>query len=147
MGDRVAYVMQVGAYRTRRVVPADRLVKLPDSIDFDVAASIMLKGLTAQFLVTSCYPVKAGDTVLVHAAAGGVGLILGQWLRSLGAIAIGTVGSAAKTSIALANGYSHVIDTSRGDFDRQVQRAAPQGLRRRLRFGRQGHLAGLAQVS
>ncbi|MGA2399650.1 MAG: quinone oxidoreductase [Steroidobacteraceae bacterium] len=127
VGDRVAYVMQVGAYRTRRVVPAERLVKLPDAIDFDVAASIMLKGLTAQFLLTSCYPVKAGDTVLVHAAAGGVGLLLGQWLRSIGAVAIGTVGSADKTSIALANGYSHILDNSRGDFERQVRELAPKG--------------------
>src|ERR1700761_883835 len=78
VGDRVAYVVQAGAYRTRRVVPAERLVKLPPSIEFDVAASVMLKGLTAQFLLTSCYPVKAGDTILVHAAAGGVGLLLGQ---------------------------------------------------------------------
>jgi NADPH2:quinone reductase len=126
-GDRVAYVMHVGAYRTRRVVPADRLVKLPDSIAFDVAASIMLKGLTAQYLATSCYPVKAGDTVLVHAAAGGVGLILGQWLKLLGAAAIGTVGSAAKLGIAQAHGYAHVIDTSRGDFVPQVQELAKQG--------------------
>jgi NADPH2:quinone reductase len=108
-------------------VPADRLVKLPDSVAFDVAASIMLKGLTAQFLATSCYPVKADNTVLVHAAAGGVGLILGQWLRLLGAAAIGTVGSAAKLSIAQAHGYAHVIDTSRGDFVPQVQELAKQG--------------------
>jgi NADPH2:quinone reductase len=126
-GDRVAYVMHVGAYRTRRVVPADRLVKLPDSVAFDVAASIMLKGLTAQFLATSCYPVKAGDTVLAHAAAGGVGLILGQWLKLLGAAAIGTVGAAAKLSIARANGYAHVIDTSRGDFVPHVQELAQHG--------------------
>ena len=126
-GDRVAYVMHVGAYRTRRVVPADRLVKLPDSIAFDVAASIMLKGLTAQYLATSCYPVKAGDTVLVHAAAGGVGLLLGQWLKLLGAVAIGTVGSAAKLGIAQAHGYAHVIDTSRGDFVPQVQELVKQG--------------------
>jgi NADPH:quinone reductase len=126
-GDRVAYVMHVGAYRTRRVVPADRLVKLPDSVAFDVAASLMLKGLTAQFLVTSCYPVKAGDTVLAHAAAGGVGLILGQWLRLVGAVAIGTVGSAAKLRIAQANGYAHVIDTSGGDFAPQVQELAKRG--------------------
>ncbi len=74
-GDRVAYTMPLGSYRTRRTVPADRLVKLPDSISFDTAASVMLKGLTAQFLLTSCFPVKAGQTVLVHAAAGGVGLL------------------------------------------------------------------------
>jgi NADPH:quinone reductase len=127
VGDRVAYVMQVGAYRTRRVMPAERLVKLPDSIDFEAAASIMLKGLTAQFLLTSCYPVKAGDTVLVHAAAGGVGLLLGQWLRSIGAVAIGTVGSSAKTSIALANGYAHILDDSRGDFEQAVRELAPKG--------------------
>ena len=126
-GDRVAYVMQAGAYRTRRVVAADRLVKLPDSIGFDVAASIMLKGLTAQFLATSCYPIKPGDTVLVHAAAGGVGLLLGQWLRQLGAVAIGTVGSAAKVEIAQANGYSHVIDISSGDFPARVREIATQG--------------------
>src|ERR1700682_3081799 len=70
-GDRVAYTMPLGAYRTRRVVPADRLVKLPESISFETAASVMLKGLTVQFLVTSCFAVKAGHTVLVHAAAGG----------------------------------------------------------------------------
>jgi NADPH2:quinone reductase len=127
VGDRVAYVMQVGAYRTRRVVPAERLVKLPDAIDFDVAASMLLKGLTAQFLVTSCYPVKAGDTVLVHAAAGGVGLLLGQWLRSIGAIAIGTVGSSDKTSIALANGYSHILDNASGDFEQAARELAPKG--------------------
>lgn len=127
VGDRVAYVMQVGAYRTRRVVPAERLVKLPESIGFEVAASVMLKGLTAQFLVAACYPVKAGDTVLVHAAAGGVGLLLGQWLKSIGALAIGTVGSAAKAATALANGYSHVIDNSRGDFAAQVKAITSKG--------------------
>jgi len=121
VGDRVAYILPVGAYRTRRLVPADRVVKLPDSIAFDIAASVMLKGLTAQFLVNSCYPVKAGDTVLVHAAAGGVGLLLGQWLNVLGATAIGTVGSPGKVSVAQANGYAHVIDNSREDFTARVQ--------------------------
>ncbi len=116
VGDRVAYTLPTGAYRTRRVVPADRVVKLPAGVDFDVAASVMLKGLTAQFLVTSCFPVRAGQTVLVHAAAGGVGLLLGQWLARIGATAIGTVGSAAKVEIARAHGYTHVIDTSREDF-------------------------------
>jgi NADPH:quinone reductase len=116
VGDRVAYIMHSGAYRMHRVVPADRVVKLPESLAFDVAASVMLKGLTAQFLLTSCYPVKAGDTVLVHAAAGGVGLLLGQWLKALGATAIGTVGSAAKVATAESNGYSHVIDHSREEF-------------------------------
>ena len=121
VGDRVAYTLPVGAYRTQRVVAAERLVKLPDAIAFDVAASAMLKGLTAQFLLTSCYPVKAGDTVLVHAAAGGVGLLLGQWLKSLGATAIGTAGSPDKAAIAKANGYTHVIDYRAEDFVARVK--------------------------
>jgi NADPH2:quinone reductase len=120
-GDRVAYTMPLGAYRTRRVVPADRLVKLPEAISHETAASVMLKGLTAQFLLTSCFPVQAGQTVLVHAAAGGVGLLLGQWLKSLGASAIGTVGSAAKVDIAKANGYDHVIQTQSEDFTARVE--------------------------
>jgi NADPH2:quinone reductase len=111
----------MGAYRTRRVVPADRLVKLPDAVAFDVAASLMLKGLTTQFLLTSCYGVKASDTVLVHAAAGGVGLLMGQWLKLLGATAIGTAGSAEKVAFAEANGYSHVIDYRAEDFVARVQ--------------------------
>src|SRR5882757_1934845 len=119
-GDRVAYTMPHGAYRTRRVLPADRLVKLPESITFEIAASVMLKGLTAQFLLTSCFAVKAGHVVLVHAAAGGVGLLLGQWLKLLGATAIGTVGSADKVQIAKANGYSHVIDNKSEDFAARV---------------------------
>ena len=103
-------------------MPADRLVKLPDSIAFDIAASVMLKGLTAQFLVTSCYPVKAGDTVLVHAAAGGVGLLLGQWLKALGATAIGTVGSARQgVESRRRTATAHVIDNSREDFAARVQ--------------------------
>jgi NADPH:quinone reductase len=97
-------------------MPAERLVKLPDAIDFDVAASVMLKGLTAQYLLTASYPVKAGDTVLVHAAAGGVGLLLGQWLKALGAISIGTAGSPEKAAIAKANGYAHVIEYRTEDF-------------------------------
>jgi len=120
-GDRVAYTMPLGAYRTRRVVPADRLVKLPEAISFETAASVMLKGLTAQFLLTSCFPVKAAQTVLVHAAAGGVGLLLGQWLKLLGATAIGTVGSAEKVSIAKANGYAHVIQTQSEDFAARIE--------------------------
>jgi len=121
VGDRVAYTLPLGAYRTQRVVPVERLVKLPDAIAFDVAASVMLKGLTAQFLLTSCYQVKAGDTVLVHAAAGGVGLLLGQWLKILGATSIGTAGSAAKAAIAKANGYTHVIDYRAEDFVARVK--------------------------
>jgi NADPH:quinone reductase len=121
VGDRVAYTMPSGAYRTQRVVPAERLVKLPDDLGFDAAASVMLKGLTAQFLVTSCYPVRAGETVLVHAAAGGVGLLLGQWLKALGATSIGTAGSPEKVAIAKANGYTHVIDYRAEDFVARVK--------------------------
>lgn len=120
-GDRVAYTLPLGAYRTQRVVPADRLVKLPQAIAFDVAASVMLKGLTAQFLLTACYPVKAGDTVLVHAAAGGVGLLLGQWLKALGARSIGTAGSPEKVAMAKANGYDHVIDYRAEEFVGRVK--------------------------
>jgi NADPH:quinone reductase len=128
VGDRVAYTMPLGAYRTQRVVPAERLVQLPDAVEFDVAASVMLKGLTAQFLVTSCYPVKAGETVLVHAAAGGVGLLLGQWLKALGATSIGTAGSPEKVAIAKANGYTHVIDYRAEDFVARVKEiTASQG--------------------
>ena len=121
VGDRVAYTLPHGAYRARRVVPADRLVKLPDSIAFDVAASLMLKGLTTQFLLNSCYRVKASDVVLVHAAAGGVGSLMGQWLKSLGATSIGTVGSADKIPIAKQSGYTHVIDYRAEDFAARVK--------------------------
>jgi NADPH2:quinone reductase len=124
VGDRVAYTLPLGAYRTQRIVTAERLVKLPDAIGFDVAASVMLKGLTAQFLVTSCYPVQAGETVLVHAAAGGVGLLLGQWLKALGATSIGTAGSPEKVAIAKANGYTHVIDYRAEDFVARVKEIA-----------------------
>src|SRR3984885_5371635 len=121
VADRVAYTLPLGAYRTQRVVPAERLVKLPDAISFDVAASVMLKGLTAQFLLTSCYPVKAGDTVLVHAEAGGGGLLLGQWLKVLGATSIGTAGSPEKAAVAKASGYTHVIDYRTEDFVARVK--------------------------
>ena len=121
VGDRVAYTLPLGAYRTRRAVAAERLVRLPDGIAFDVAASVMLKGLTAQFLLTSCFAVKAGDTVLVHAAAGGVGLLLGQWLKVLGAASIGTAGSPEKVALAKANGYAHVIDYRAEDFVARVK--------------------------
>lgn len=119
-GDRVAYVCRYGAYRQRRVMPASVLVRLPDGINDTLAASVMLKGLTAQYLVTSTYRVKAGDRVLVHAAAGGVGLLLGQWLRALGATAIGTAGSPAKVALAREHGYDHVINYREQDFVAEV---------------------------
>ena len=111
-----------GAYREKRVLPAERLVPLPDGIDATVIAGAMLKGLTAHYLVTSSYEVKPGDTVLVHAAAGGVGLILGQWLKALGATAIGTAGGPQKVALASEHGYSHVIDYKSEDFVAEVER-------------------------
>ncbi|WP_321942612.1 alcohol dehydrogenase catalytic domain-containing protein, partial [Burkholderia cenocepacia] len=96
-GDRVAYVGQPpGAYAQERVMPAERIVKLPDGIGYDDAASVMLQGLTAHYLLRRTYPVKAGDTILIHAAAGGVGLLVCQWAKALGATVIGTVGSDEK---------------------------------------------------
>jgi NADPH2:quinone reductase len=121
IGDRVAYTLPLGAYRQRRVVPAQRLVRLPQSVGFELAASVMLKGLTAQFLVTTCYPVKRADHVLVHAAAGGVGLLLGQWLRAVGAVTIGTVGSADKVAAAHAHGYAQVVNYREEDFPARVR--------------------------
>jgi NADPH2:quinone reductase len=108
-GDRVAYPMCQGAYAEYRVIPADRLVRLPDSVSERQAAAIMLKGLTAHYLLFRSYPVRAGDDILVYAAAGGVGLLLCQWARHLGARVIGCVGSEAKAELALANGCHDVI--------------------------------------
>ena len=116
IGDRVAYTTPLGAYCQRRLIAADRLVKLPDGVSDEIAATVMLKGLTVQYLVTSTFPVKAGDVVLVHAAAGGVGLLMGQWLKALGATTIGTVGSPAKAELARDHGYDHVIDYRSDDF-------------------------------
>ncbi|MEM1401551.1 MAG: quinone oxidoreductase, partial [Pseudomonadota bacterium] len=115
-GDRVAYVSRNGAYREQRVMPEADLVSLPDGIDERLAASVMLKGLTVHYLVNSSYQVKPGDTVLVHAAAGGVGLLIGQWLNSMGARAIGTAGSAEKVALAKAHGYDAVINYRTEDF-------------------------------
>ena len=110
VGDRVAYAAgPIGAYATDRVISADRLVKLPDGIDDQTAAAMMLQGLTAHYLLRRTYPVKAGDTVLVHAAAGGVGLILCQWAKHLGATVIGVVSTEAKAELARAHGAAHVI--------------------------------------
>ncbi|MEZ5872657.1 MAG: quinone oxidoreductase [Nitratireductor sp.] len=121
-GDRVAYTLPGGAYATHRIIAADRLLKLAKGVSDEVAAASMLKGLTAQYLIHDCYKVKAGDTVLVHAAAGGVGLIVGQWLRAKGVIAIGTAGGAAKCKLAKANGYKHVIDYRSEDFVEAVNK-------------------------
>ena len=117
VGDRVAYAgIPPGAYAQVRRIPAHRLVKLPDSISFDQGAAIMLKGMTARYLLRGCYAVKAGDTILIHAAAGGVGSIVCQWARHLGATVIGTVGSEQKAEIAKANGCDHPILYNAEDF-------------------------------
>ena len=109
-GDRVAYASQpMGAYADQRVMPANKIVKLPDSITFDTAAAMMLQGCTVQYLTRQTYKVKSGDTVLMHAAAGGVGLIACQWLKHLGATIIGTVGNDEKAELAEAHGCDHTI--------------------------------------
>ena len=115
-GDRVAYTIPLGAYCEERVVPAERLVKIPDGVSDEQAAAMMLKGLTAEYLLRRTYAVKSGDTILIHAAAGGVGLIAGQWAKSLGATVIGTAGSEDKVALAKAHGYDHVINYRTTDF-------------------------------
>jgi NADPH2:quinone reductase len=109
IGDRVAYPMTLGAYAEARLIDASKLVKLPDSISDETAAAMMLKGLTAHYLLHRTYPVKPGDSILVYAAAGGVGLILCQWANHLGANVIGCVGSEEKARLARANGCHHTI--------------------------------------
>lgn len=116
-GDRVAYAGgPVGAYSTARVMPADRLVPLPDDLDDATAAGMMLKGMTAEYLLRRTIPVQAGDTILVHAAAGGVGLMLCQWAKALGARVLGTVGNDEKAELARAYGCDVPILYSREDF-------------------------------
>ncbi|UXN62786.1 quinone oxidoreductase family protein [Phyllobacterium zundukense] len=121
VGDRVAYTNPIGAYAEERLIPADRLVKVPDGIPLKQAASMMLKGLTAQYLLRQTFPVKQGHTILFHAAAGGVGLIAGQWAKHLGATVIGTAGSDEKVKLALDNGYDHVINYKTEDFVERVK--------------------------
>ncbi len=120
-GDRVAYAPIDGAYAQERLIAADRLVKLPPEIADRTAAAIMLKGMTAQYLLRRTYKVQPGDKVLVHAAAGGVGLFLTQWAASLGAEVIGTVGSPEKAEVALAHGARHVIQYRKEDFVARVR--------------------------
>jgi len=122
VGDRVAYGGPIGGYAEVRLIPAERVVKLPDGISAEAAAAMMLKGMTAEMLLKRVYPVKAGDTILVHAAAGGVGLILCQWAKALGATVIGTVGSDEKAELAHAHGCDHPIIYTRQDFVTEVER-------------------------
>lgn len=122
VGQRVAYAsLPVGAYAEERLMPASRVVPLPDAIDDRTAAAMMLKGLTAQYLLRRTYRVQAGDAILVHAAAGGVGLILCQWASLLGATVIGTVGTADKGRLARAHGCAHTIDHGREDVAKRVR--------------------------
>ena len=121
VGDRVAYSSPIGAYAEVLLRPAERLVKIPAGIDDKTAAAMMLKGLTAQYLIRRTYRVRKGDTILMHAAAGGVGLILCQWARALGATVIGTVGSDEKAALARKAGCKHVIVTSREKFAERVK--------------------------
>lgn len=120
IGDRVAYNGTMGAYAEAAVVPADRAVKVPDDVSLEVAAAALLKGMTAEFLIRRCFHVKLGHTVLVHAAAGGVGQILVQWCKAEGATVIATVGSNAKAAIARELGADHVIDYSHEDVAARV---------------------------
>ena len=122
VGDRVAYAARPnGAYSEVRVMPADILLRLPDSIDFGTAAAMLLQGMTVQYLLKRTFPVKAGDTILFHAAAGGVGLIACQWARALGVNLIGTVGSNEKAALAKAHGAAHVINYNTENFVERVK--------------------------
>ena len=121
-GDRVAYAGPLGGYSEERLIDADKLVKLPDEIGFDQAAGMMLQGMTARMLLRSVYPVNSGDTILVQAAAGGVGLILCQWASALGATVIGTVSTEEKAELARAHGCAHPILYTKQDFAEEVNK-------------------------
>jgi NADPH2:quinone reductase len=121
-GERVAYAGPLGGYAEERLIPADKLVKLPDSISTEQAAGMMLQGLTVHMLLRGVYSVKPGDTILVHAAAGGVGLIACQWAKALGATVIGTVSTDEKAELARAHGCDHPIVYTRQDFVTEVGR-------------------------
>jgi NADPH2:quinone reductase len=116
VGDRVAYAGSMGAYAEAANVAAEKLVPIPVGVTFETAAAALLKGMTVQYLLKRTFPVQPGQTILFHSAAGGVGLIAGQWARSLGARVIGTVGDDAKIPLARENGYDHVLNTRSGDW-------------------------------
>jgi NADPH2:quinone reductase len=120
-GDRVAYAGRPGAYAELRTMPASVLVRLPDAISFDTAAAMMLQGLTVQYLFRRTYPLRGGETILFHAAAGGVGLIACQWAKALGVTMIGTVGSDQKAALAKAHGCAHVINYNKENFVERVK--------------------------
>jgi NADPH2:quinone reductase len=124
VGDRVTYtgfVNTLGAYSTERLVPAAPLIRLPETIGYETAAAMTMRGLTAAYLMRRIYPFRAGDSILLHAAAGGVGLIVAQWARLLGLTVIGTVSTEAKADIARAHGCDHVINYSHEDVARRVR--------------------------
>ncbi|TFF27288.1 quinone oxidoreductase [Jiella endophytica] len=121
-GDRVAYNGVSGSYAEKIVIAADRAVLVPDAIELETAAAVMLKGMTAEYLLRRTYPVDSDTVLLFHAAAGGVGLIAGQWAKHLGATVIGTAGSKEKCDLALKNGYDHVINYREADFVKEVAR-------------------------
>lgn len=120
-GDRVAYVGPLGSYSEKRLIAADRLVRVPDTIDDETAGTMMLKGMTAEYLLNRTFAVHKGQTILFHAAAGGVGLIAGQWAKSIGARVIGTAGSPEKIELAKANGYDEMIDYRTENFVERVK--------------------------
>ena len=120
-GDSIAYAaMPIGSYAQQRIIPSKIAIKVPDGISFQQAATLITKGLTVNYLITKTYKLKAGETVLFHAAAGGVGQIFAQWANSIGAKVIGTVGSDEKIKIAKENGYEHVINYTKEDFSKKV---------------------------
>jgi NADPH2:quinone reductase len=121
VGDRVAYAGAMGAYAEANNVPADRLVKIPEGVSDEVAAASLLKGMTAQYLLKRTYPVKAGQTIVLHSAAGGVGLIAGQWAKHLGCTVIGTVGHDDKIALANENGSAHVLSTRDPEWPKKVR--------------------------
>ena len=122
-GDNIAYAaIPIGAYSQQRIIPAKIAVKIPEWISYKLAATLMTKGLTTNYLLTKTYKLKANETILFHAAAGGVGQIFAQWAKSIGAKVIGTVGSNAKIEIAKANGYDNVINYTKDDFTKEVMK-------------------------
>jgi NADPH2:quinone reductase len=124
LGERVSYtgfLNTLGAYSTERIIPAAPLIKLPDTISFETAAAMTMRGLTSAYLMRRVHDFRPGDSILLHAAAGGVGLIVAQWARLLGLTVIGTVSSPAKAELALAHGCTHVIDYSREDVPARVR--------------------------
>ena len=122
-GDNIAYAsMPIGSYSQQRIIPAKVAIKIPDGISYNLAATLITKGLTTNYLICKTYKLQAGETILFHAAAGGVGQIFAQWANSIGAKVIGTVGSDKKIEIAEANGYAHVINYSKDDFAKEVMK-------------------------